>query len=213
MTLSAPLTLDDILDQFLLEHDAPTADALAALLRLHPDHRQSIVAFTTAWCEQRLLPAEGPVGRLREQDFIEKACALFESAVATRDASSSPTEQRAQAAFPAASSLFELAQRAGLSLVDLVPVLDLDIGIVAKLDKRSIRLDTLPARLFTAIARTIGCSIREIQEALAGPPAQVMPSFMIVRSGASPRPESFADAVRASTLPEAAKASWLTDAP
>jgi hypothetical protein len=213
MTPSAPVTLDDILDQFLLEHDAPTSSALAALLRLHPDHRESIVAFSTTWCEQRLLPAEGPVGHVKQQGFIEKACALFESAAAKRDASSSPTEQRPQAASPAASSLFELAQRAGLSLVDLVPLLGLDIGIVAKLDKRSIRLDTMPERLFSAIARAISCSIREIQEALAGPAAQAMPSFMIVRSGASTRPESFADAVRASTLPAAAKASWLTDAP
>ena len=203
MTPSAPVTLDDILDRFFSEHDAPTPEALAEAVKLHPEHRDSLVAFATTWLEQRLLPAEAPVGAADER-FVVSACARFETAVEAREAANSSLERRHRTA-----SLFELAERAGLGLVGLAPLLDLDVGLVAKLDKRSIRIETLPERLLSAIARAVGCSIREIQDALTGPPAPAVPSFMIVRSAVASRPESFADAVRASTLSEDTKSRWL----
>jgi hypothetical protein len=112
----------------------------------------------------------------------------------------------------AAPTLGQLALRAGATLGQLAEALGLDGFITAKLDKRLIRRDTIPRRLLQGLADRLATSVEIVMDALDGPPrAATGPAFMAIRSAGRPAVESFADAVMASSLTDAAKARWLAD--
>jgi len=214
MTQSALSCLDDVLDQFVRNHASPSPEALAGYIAKYPEHREAIVAFVAVWSEQHFLQDDTMSSAPNEAALVESACLRFDAAMEERSAqrvrASAPSADAAVAA--ASQTLSEWARRAGFDLVDLAVPLDLDIGLVAKLDRRLIQAETLPRRLLDELARVLTTTTDTIRSILSAPPATAVPAFMIVRSAARSMPEPFADAVRASTLPEITKARWLSEA-
>jgi hypothetical protein len=128
---------------------------------------------------------------------------------------------RARAAEVARSPtrLSNAADLAGLSHADLAAKCDLDEGLVAKLDRRLVRLTTIPAALLARLADALGRGVDEIRAMLDGPPIGVERNTSSAFGGAGYAPEDslpvqedFAGAVRASSLPDDAKRRWLDEA-
>lgn len=214
MTQVSQGRLDDILDQLVIEHSGPSPQALAGFLARYPEYREAIITFAAAWSEQQLLQATAACADQVEEATIRNACARFEAAVIARDTARKAASDAVAKGnpSPAPQTLSQLAQGVGIALMDLVAPLKLDVGVVAKLDKRLIRAETLPRKLVEELARLVGSSADAIMSILSAPPAASPgPAFMIIRSVATPTQESFSDALKASTLSVEAKAYWLSE--
>lgn len=205
MSQQSPIPLEDVLDKFVAEFPEPTREGLLSFIARHPEHREALVDFAATAAEQRSLPPSEGFSDAQAARFAGRAASALENHIFQRD--------QARAAAPAASSLGELAGAAGRSLAQVAEQLTLDMGLAAKLDRRLIRIETIPRRLVDGLAECLGRTADTILAVLSGPPRMsAAPSFMVIRSVSTPVQETFAEAIAVSTLPEADKANWTNAA-
>ncbi|MBJ7410399.1 MAG: hypothetical protein JHD15_08550 [Phenylobacterium sp.] len=192
--------LEDVLDRFVFEHPKPDAAALSAYVARYPQHADALVAFAATLAEQAAAAPEPPLTPEHEARLIDAAL----------DQAARLRAQRRPAVAP--SSLGQLAQHAGLSLAQMAEAVGVDGFVAAKLDKRLIRRESLPAAFLDRLADVLATSADAILGVLTGPPvASPRAAFVAIRSAALPSVETFADAIRASSLPDPAKARWLAE--
>lgn len=206
MSQHSQITLEDVLDQFVAEFPEPTREGLLSFIARHPEHREALVDFAATAAEQRSLPPSEGFSDEQAALFAGRAASALENHIFQRD------QARAAVASPA-SSLGELAGTAGRSLAQVAERLSLDMGLTAKLDRRLIRVETIPRRLVDGLAECLGSTADAILAVLSGPPRMsAAPSFMVIRSVSTPVQETFAEAIAVSTLPEVDKANWTNAA-
>jgi len=209
MSQFSPITVEDVLDQFVAEFPEPTRDGLLTYIARYPQHREALVSFAATALEQRSLPPAEAFSHEQATRFAGRAASALENYLFGRDqARSAPA-----AASRSASSLSELAAAAGTSLALVAERLSLDMGLTSKLDRRLIRAETIPRRLVEGLAEHLGSTAEIVSQVLRGPARMSpAPSFMIIRSASIPVEETFTEAVAASTLPDAAKEMWTNAA-
>lgn len=201
MSQNSPITLEDVLDQFVAEFPEPTREGLLSFIARYPEHREALVDFAATAAEQRSLPPSEGFSDAGAR-FAGRAASALENHIFQRD------QARAAAASPALS-LGELADAAGRSLAQVAERLSLDMGLAAKLDRRLIRVETIPRRLVNGLAECLGSTADAVLAVLSGPPRMsAAPSFMVIRSVSTPVQETFSEAIAVSTLTEADKARW-----
>jgi hypothetical protein len=121
--------------------------------------------------------------------------------------------RRAASAEPPLASLKETAGKRGLTLKALANGLDLGLPIVAKLEQRLLRLESIPARLIDRLADSLQVSAKQVRAYLAQPPA--LSSAALYRADAAPRTgsqEEFAQAIQTCAgMTDSQKQAWLSD--
>jgi hypothetical protein len=202
-------TLDDVLNEFVAEYERPTSEALEMWVGRYPQFRRELIDFAAAWAEQIALPETPELTAEEEERIVDRVMSHALNVSFGRDGKT----QTRQPGENAISSLTGEAKNAGMSVADLAKGCGLDLVLVTKLNNRQILPETIPSRLVSYIARLVGRTAESVMEYLGGPPQLLSGvSFMAKKKPRSFERESFAEAVRASSLREAEKARWLDNA-
>lgn len=201
-------TLDDVLNEFVATHEKPTAEALESWAARYPQFRNELIDFAASWIEQLVLPPAPELSVEEEKRLMDRAMSHVQNVVFKRDKSrASQIEDRS------ISSLTGEAQRAGMDGQEFAQGCELDLALVTKLNNRQIKPLSIPALLVDCIARLLETSAEAVAEYLARPPRALGGRAFLAR-GKPQRAEqqSFAEAVRTSSLGKAEKARWLDEA-
>lgn len=202
-------TLDDVLNEFVAEYERPTAETLGAWVRRYPQFRNELIEFSAAWAEQIVLPAAPELTTYEEERIVDRAMSHALNVSFSRDEQA----QSHQTNKNAIRSLTAEAKKTGLNPQEFAKACGLDLVLIAKLNSRQIRHNTIPPRLIGHVARLLERSIEAVTEYLGRPPQPLAGrSFFAVEKPKGAEQESFADAVRASSLRGAEKARWLDEA-
>jgi hypothetical protein len=208
MTQKQNPTLDDVLNEFVAAYEQPSADALESWASRYPQFRKELVDFAAAWAEQLVLPPAPELSAEQEKRLVDRAMSHVQNVVFGREQS-----EAMQAEHRAITSLTGEAKRAGMSGQEFAKACGLDLALVTKLNRRQIKPLSIPARLVSHIARLLETTIEAVREYLALPPQALAGRAFLARGKPqSEGQQSFADAVRASSLGEAEKARWLDEA-
>lgn len=200
------ITLDDVFNTFVAENDRPTAENLQEWVKRYPQYRRELVDFAAAWAEQLVLPPAPELGPEAEKALIDRAMSHVLNVAYNRDLQE---QQRAENDDPIHSLTGE-AQRAGMNAQELAESCGLDVVSISKLNDRQIKPETIPARLVSLLGKLLQKSTEAIRVYFAEPPQAVAgKAFLALKKPRSAEQQSFADAVRMSSLSEAEKARWL----
>ena len=71
--MKTPLALDDVFNEFVDRYDAPTPQALEALIKDYPQFRDELVDFAAAWEKQLALPIGPELNEDEEEALIDDA--------------------------------------------------------------------------------------------------------------------------------------------
>jgi|SRR5712664_289193 len=200
-------TLDDVLNELVAEYERPTCEALEAVVGRYPQFRRELIDFVATWAEQMMLPESPELTIEEEERIVDRAMSHALNVSFNRD------EQPRQSGGNAIESLTGEAKNAGMSVADFAKGCELDLVLITKLNNRRILPETIPSRLVSHIARLVGKTADGVMEYLGSPPQLLSgQSFLSKKKPKGFERESFADAVRASSLSEAEKARWLDEA-
>ena len=200
-------TLDDALNTFVQENDRPTARNVEEWVKRHPQFRKDLVEFAAAWAEQIVLPAAEEIGAEAEKLLVDRAMSHVLNVAYNRD-----VEKLEQTTSDdPVHSLTEDAQRAGTKPTQLVTACDLDLGLLSKLNSRQIQPWTIPPELIGMLAEQLDRSVAALMIFFARPPRTAAGRAYLSRGKPTGMAQqSFADAVRQSSLSDKEKARWLT---
>jgi hypothetical protein len=203
------MPLDDVLNEFVTENDRPTAENLDKWVGRYPQYRRELIDFAAAWAEQIILPPAPELGAESEKALVDRAMSHVLN-IAYERQEQSPGHSESDDPI---DSLTGEAQRAGMTVQDFAKSCGLDLVLISKLNNRQIKPQSIPARLISHIGRQLKKPAEAIAAYLTLPPQDLARKAFLARGKpASTGQQSFADAVRASSLSEAQKARWLDQA-
>jgi len=187
--------LDEVLDAILMEESEPKYDVLVRWSARYPEHREGLADFFATWGVQAALPETVilDVDRIAHRAVSDALAALD-----ARTPSVGPAPRISAALHEAGLTEHELAARC-----------DLDETIVAKLDRRLIRVATIPRVLLEKIGIALSRGADAVRAMLDGPPLGLAGAHYKSKRRPKPFAQDFADAVRASALPDDVKKRWL----
>jgi hypothetical protein len=194
------VTLEDILDALMLEEASPSYEALTRWSDRYPDYTDALAQFFAVWARQ--LDYE-------DEPAIEDNGSLTRRAVSyALDLMHRQDTQRKKPGGKGGLSLIKSARAAGLSLEEVALRTDLDISVIRKLDRCLIQ-EPIPSLCLERLSSTLDAPVQLLRTMVTGPPTR----GARVRHKAKGKPalvtESFADAIRNSSLPEATRNFWL----
>lgn len=196
MNRETNMPLEELLDTILQEESTPSHEALSRWSKRFPEHRDALASFFATWAVQEESPKTAFIEEDRiTQNLVSHALHLLHKRVSVQ-----------AAAAAAAPRLFDAIAMCGKSEEEVASRCGLDDSILAKLDRRLIRLASIPRVCLERLAAAIDWSIDQVRATLAGPPIPVASHKATERPEV--RVEDFIDAVRASDLPDEAKADW-----
>lgn len=202
MTATNQPSLEDVLDMLLAAYKAPTQEAVADFAERFPAYRADILDFAADWAEEEHLPIPEPLTDAQEARVFSRAQSFLQNMLHEHANPAGDT-------LAARASLFDLARGSGASLQDVAYAAGLDIPLVAKLNARSIRPETIRQRVARAIAQFLGVDLRRVIESWTGPPLAVGRSYLAQVKPVLPAQEDFDTAVANSSLSSAQKAALL----
>ena len=204
------IMLDDVFNMFVAENDEPTAENLRIWIERYPQFGRELVEFAAAWAEQLVLPPAPGMEPATEKVLIDRAMSYVLNVACERD---NQVQGHIESG-DVVNSLTEEAQCAGMNAQELVKACRLDLALMSKLNRRLIEPKTIPAPLIGLFARQLRKPIAAIVDYLAQPPqVTVSLAFLARDKPTRATQQSFADAVRGSSLPEYEKARWLRETP
>ena len=201
-------TLDDALNTFVEENDLPTAENLQEWVNRYPQFRKDLVEFAAVWAEQVFLPRAAEMGAEVEKVLVDRAMSHVLNVAYEPD---QQTREQAENDDPI-PGLTGVAQRSGIKPLQLARVCGLDLGLLSKLNSRLIKPETIPTKL----VRLLGQHLRKspaavrayfLERPLAGGGKAFLARTKPTRTGQ----QSFAEAVRSSSLEEQEKTRWLKE--
>src|SRR5579859_228943 len=182
------------------DRNGPNPTPLRLWLARVPAYADTLVEWTTdaALTECADALPEDPALVARTVEIGERSLSAF------RDRKAAHTQ-------PALTSLKEAAARRGITLKTLADSLELGLPLVAKLEQRLLRLESLPARLIDRLADSLQVSTRQVRAYLGQPPK--LSSAALYRADAAPRTgaqEEFEHAIKTCAgMTAAQKQAWL----
>lgn len=202
-------TLEDVLNEFVAEYDQPTAAALKTWATRYPQFRRELVEFAAAWAEQQALPPAPELSAEQEKSLVDRAMSHVLNVAFSRDEQA----QGLEANDPPVTSLTGEARQAGFSAQELAKECGLDLALISKLNNRQIRPGSIPPRLISQLGTLLRRPAAIIAAFFASPPQISAGRAFLSRSKPqSKEQQSFADAVRASSLSATEKERWLEEA-
>ena len=201
-------TLDDALNTFVLENDRPTAENVQEWVDRYPQFRKDLVEFAAVWAEQLVLPAADEIGAEAEKALVDRAMSHVLNVAYNRDVEA--LEQTTSD--DPVRSLTQDAQRAGTKPAQLARACGLDLGLLSKLNNRQIQPWTIPTELIGMLADKLNKTVAALKIFFARPPRATARKAYLSRGKPTGAPQqSFADAVRQSSLSDEEKARWLNE--
>ena len=208
MTQMEKPTLDDVLNEFVAAYEEPTAEALNSWAARYPEFGKELVDFAAAWAEQLVLPPAPALSAEQEKRIVDRAMSHVQNVVFKREQS-----EATQAETRAITSLTGEAKRAGMTAQEFAKACGLDLALVTKLNRGQIKPCSIPARLVSHISSLLETPIEALNQYLAQPQQALAGRAFLARGKPqSAGQQSFADAVRGSSLSDAEKARWLDEA-
>ena len=208
MENSTDPTLDDALNTYVLENDRPTAENVREWVGRYPQFRKDLVDFAAVWAEQLVLPAADEMGVEAEKALVDRAMSHVLNVAYNRDVEK--LEQ--MTSDDPVLSLTDDARRAGTKPAQLAKVCGLDLGLLSKLNNRQIQPRTIPPELFEMLAERLNKSIAALKIFFARLPRSTERKAYLSRGKPTgTAQQSFADAVRQSSLSDEEKARWLSE--
>jgi hypothetical protein len=177
--------LEDVLDAYVAESGAPSYETLTAWTRRYPRYERELADFTAAWSLMRWLPPS-TTAEVDEAALVQRGMSTVRAML--RERADRQT---------AIVSLLEAGKERGLATGALAARAGLSVPLVLKLDRRLIRVATVPARVIEGLAAAIGRDAASVAAYLQGAPR--LAAGASYHAGATPTlagQEDFADAVR-----------------
>ncbi len=205
MTHTNQPSLEDVLDMMLVTYGEPTPQAIADFAERYPAYRSELFNFAADWAENEVLPEPAPLSAEDRTRALARAQSLFQN-IAFQQGQGDVAEQ-----VTTRVSLTQLAKRAGKTLDDVRQALGFDLGLIAKLNSRSLKPDTIPAWVSRVAGNLLSVSEQQIRASWTGPPLALSKSFHARKAPIIPHKEDFEIAVASSTLSPEEKAALLSD--
>ena len=195
MTKENNIMIDEVLDEILLSETEPNHEALTTWVKKHPYFRDELTSFFSTWAIQEELPKKSAIDENRiANHMVSHALEVL--------------HQRERQASEACVRLGDAIKATGQSDEDVAAKCNLDFSIVAKLDRRLIRFESIPQLCISLLSAATSRSPEFIVRLLQGRPVQLKPTFKSKKKPES-KVEDFVDAVKSSELAEEVKSEWL----
>ena len=202
------ITLHDALNAFVGENDRPTAENVHEWVNRYPQFRKDLVEFAACWSEQSVLPPAKEIGAEAERALVARAMSNVLNLAYSRDVEA----QEQAAGDDALSSLTQAAQSAGSTPLQLANECGLDLSLLSKLNNKQIQPHSIPPKLMRMLAENLHETIGALKAYFSGPSIAVTgKSFLSQAKPTAMQQQSFADAVRSSSLSEDEKSRWLNE--
>ncbi|HUQ70195.1 MAG TPA: hypothetical protein VM165_11760 [Planctomycetaceae bacterium] len=192
------MTLEDILDEIVLQEAEPNYQALTRWCERYPEHQAALAEFFATW------------GIQEEQSDVP---AIDEDVVASRMVShalnllhSQPVSSQAQESAVVDTRLHKMVQASGLSYEAFVTGCGLDRSLLAKLDRHLIVATSIPEVCIQRLSQALKCAREIVVRAISGNPMLLLSHKAKGKPVA--RQETFLDAVATSDLSDSAKQEW-----
>ncbi|HEU5440929.1 MAG TPA: hypothetical protein VFU88_16710 [Ktedonobacterales bacterium] len=205
--------LDRITARYEAEFRAGANPRLEDYVRRYPQFADELIEFALYFA--------AVTAQLPEDDFApaDQLSAGSQAALAAvraelgLPAEVQPSTQTASPDSPAIDSLFARGVSLGLPPPQLAAATELSTDLLAKLEDRAIAVATIPRELFETLARALQTGADAVRAFLASPRGQARAGAQLYLAERPPEypQESFAAAVRASTLSPERQRHW-TDA-
>lgn len=147
--------LEDVLNYYTASVSEPSRAVLWEWIQRYPHYERELTEFTVSWTLMENLPMHPEAKEANEETLVRRGMSVVEQLL--------PEDQ------PLAGLLSE-SKAQGLSLHELADATGLSPALVAKLDRRLIRLTTIPGEKIEALARTIRRVPEEVVSYLQGQP-------------------------------------------
>ena len=201
-------TLDDALNTYVEKNDRPTAENLKEWVKRYPQFREDLIEFAAAWAEELVLPAVAEISTEAEKVLVDRAMSHVLNVAYSRDVEAleqTTSDDRVR-------SLTQDGQRAGIKPSQLAKACALDLGLLSKLNNRQIQPWTIPTELIRLLAEHLNKTIAVLMIYFAGPPqATAGKAYLSRGKPTGTGQQSFAEAVRQSSLSDEEKARWLNE--
>ncbi len=192
------MSLEELLDTIMLEESEPNYAALAKWSQRYPEHRDALASYFATWAVQK----EPRKAVAIDEDRVSQLVVSHALNLLHRQGSA----QTASAATVALPRLHVVIASCGFTEEDIAARCCLDESIMAKLDRRLIRVTSIPRVCFERLGAALNRGVDMIQAMLAGPPIPAG-SYKALNRPAL-KVENFLDAVRTSDLSDALKSEW-----
>lgn len=195
MTNNEAFELEDIQDEIVSTEHEPNHEALIRWSRQYPQHKEALTKFFAIWAVQL---AKGKQPEVNEARIGSRMVSHALNLIHNQKAENNAVLQELR--------LCKIIRLSGVAEDEVMAKCHLDETLIAKLDRRLIRLASIPATLFQCLAELIRVSVNDITMALAGAPIPL--SSYKAKGKPSLKQESFLEAVAASELTDDAKKEW-----
>jgi hypothetical protein len=198
MNRKETVTLEDILDDLMLQESEPSHEALLRWCNQYPEHRKELASFFATWAVQK--------------EQVEHP-AIDEAHVANRMVSHAlnllyrqPASVAAEQTASAESRLHKMIEASGLSEDTLIAKCSLDDTLLAKLDRRLILFASIPRTCIQKLSQALRCAADDVVRALWGDPIPL--ANYKAKGKPTLKQETFLDAVASSELSDDLKHEW-----
>lgn len=195
MTEENNTMIDEVLDEILQTVTDPNHETLTIWINKYPCFRDELASFFSTWAIQKALPKESTIDEDRVANrMVSHALDLM--------------HQRAHQSSKSFARLGDAIVATGQSDDEVAAKCKLDFSIVAKLDRRLIRFESIPQLCILLLSAATNQSPKFIARLLQGGPVQLNPTFKSKKKPVT-QVEDFVDAVKSSELTEDVKDEWL----
>lgn len=205
MMTDPTMTFDDIVTFLLEEKVTPTHQQLVQWIDRYPQFADELSDYFAEWAVREEM-CDDEVVESRSERFANIGVSHALNLLHARK----PKAVLVPAAEGKTTTLAQLCKGAGLSLASLADRVRLDEEILMKLDLSRIVVGSIPRRVVSMLATTLGTSAAEIWHILAASPRPTSKgALQKSQRRAQVKTESFEDAIRSSSLPLELRNEWL----
>lgn len=194
--MSTSKALEAVLEELVLSVKVPTVETIQQWISRYPQYREDICEFVSEWMLQERLPEfKNP---LDEATLAARAITNMQAEMLRRDDIQQPLR-----------GIFAQAQAIGMRLEATAAELGVNVQLLDLLDRKRVRVETIPERFLAALAARIHVSTRRLVGWLSeGTPAFVPASQLGAHSYKVPVTFSFESAWRQSGLVDSDLKAW-----
>lgn len=205
MTDKKNISVDDVLNEFVLENEFPSQKSLKNFVSKYPNYEKELIEFSTAWLIQESLPSEAEISLDQEEEILVNTMKYAEQILEQQGIDINSNSE-------VISNLAVEIKKRGLTIKKFAEKCNLNISIVTKLNERLILFGSIPKSLIQKISDILECSIESIVYFLSSSPSQVSnASFISNKKPELLNQELFIEAINSSALSTEEKMFWLSE--
>lgn len=192
------VTIDDILDEIVVQESEPNHEALMRWCERYPQYAEALTQFFATWGIQKE-QSEFPI-----IDEERVASRMVSHALNLLHTQSITAEVQKPVALD--TRLYKMIRASGLSDETLVSECGLDRSLLAKLDRHLIVFTSIPQACIERLSRVLQCTADLVNSAVRGEPIPL--TNYKSKGKPATRQEEFLAAVATSDLPDSNKQEW-----